>query len=93
MTFAIDPAWPFRDFLDKLFEYYVGGGIQSTGRRLNVIRLWLSMVGRSRAILGLSDVEKEFGWPAPGSADTELGVLMGPEVSHGEAKVYTGVQA
>jgi predicted helicase len=32
-------------------------------------------------------------WPAPGSEDTELGVLMGPEVSHGEAKVYTGVQA
>jgi hypothetical protein len=23
-------------------------------------------------------------WPAPGSEDTELGVFMGPEVSHGE---------
>jgi hypothetical protein len=32
-------------------------------------------------------------WPAPGSADTELGVLMGPEVSHGKAEVYTRVQA
>src|SRR5436309_1454210 len=32
-------------------------------------------------------------WPAPGSKDTELGVLMGPEVDHGEAEVYTGVQA
>jgi len=32
-------------------------------------------------------------WPAPGSADTELGVFMGPEVSHGETKVYAGVQA
>ena len=32
-------------------------------------------------------------WPAPGSADTELGVLMEPEVGHGEAEVYTGVQA
>ncbi len=32
-------------------------------------------------------------WPAPGSADTELGVLLEPEVSHGETKVYTGVQA
>src|SRR5438105_2738047 len=29
-------------------------------------------------------------WPAPGSADTELGVFMEPEVSHGKAKVYTG---
>ena len=32
-------------------------------------------------------------WPAPGSADTELGVLMEPEVCHGEAEVYTRVQA
>ena len=27
-------------------------------------------------------------WPAPGSEDTELGVLMGREVSHGGTKVY-----
>jgi hypothetical protein len=32
-------------------------------------------------------------WPAPGSEDTELGVFMGPEVSHGEAKIYARVQA
>jgi hypothetical protein len=32
-------------------------------------------------------------WPAPGSEDTELGVLMEPEVRHGEAEVYAGVQA
>jgi hypothetical protein len=32
-------------------------------------------------------------WHAPGSEDTELGVFMGPEVSHGETKVYPGVQA
>ena len=32
-------------------------------------------------------------WPAPGSEDTELGVLMGAEVGHGETKVYAGVQA
>jgi hypothetical protein len=31
-------------------------------------------------------------WPAPGSEDTELGVFMGPEVGHGEAKIYAGVQ-
>jgi hypothetical protein len=31
-------------------------------------------------------------WPAPGSEDTELGVFMGPEVSHGEAKIYARVQ-
>jgi hypothetical protein len=27
-------------------------------------------------------------WPAPGSEDTELGVLMEPEVGHGETEVY-----
>ncbi len=32
-------------------------------------------------------------WPAPGSEDTELGVLMGTEVRHGEAEVYARVQA
>lgn len=32
-------------------------------------------------------------WPAPGSEDTELGVLMGPEVGHGATEVYTRVQA
>jgi hypothetical protein len=32
-------------------------------------------------------------WPAPGSEDTELGVLMGPEVRHGEAEVYARAQA
>jgi hypothetical protein len=32
-------------------------------------------------------------WPAPDSEDTELGVLMEPEVSHGETEVYAGVQA
>jgi hypothetical protein len=32
-------------------------------------------------------------WPGPGSADTELGVLMGPEVGPGKAEVYTRVQS
>jgi hypothetical protein len=27
-------------------------------------------------------------WPAPGSEDTELGVLMELEVRHGETEVY-----
>ena len=30
-------------------------------------------------------------WPAPGSEDTELGVLMELEVDHGETEVYTRV--
>ena len=32
-------------------------------------------------------------WPAPGSEDTELGVLMELEVDYGETKIYAGVQA
>jgi len=32
-------------------------------------------------------------WPAPGSEDTKLGVLMEPEVRHGKTEVYTRVQA
>jgi hypothetical protein len=32
-------------------------------------------------------------WPAPGSEDTELGVMMELEVGHGEAEIYAGVQA
>jgi hypothetical protein len=32
-------------------------------------------------------------WPAAGSADTELGVLVEPEVCHGATEVYTRVQA
>ncbi len=35
---------------------------------------------------------KDDDWPAPGSEDTELGVFMGPEVSHGATKVYAGIQ-
>ena len=46
-----------------------------------------------------SELRKDFphcsqeNWPAPGSEDTELGVLMEPEVRHGAAEVYAGVQA
>ena len=36
---------------------------------------------------------RRFDWPAPGSEDTELGVLMELEVGHGEAEVYARVQA
>jgi hypothetical protein len=41
----------------------------------------------------MKNSDKEIGkladWPAPGSEDTELSVLMEPEVGHGEAEVYT----
>jgi hypothetical protein len=37
--------------------------------------------------------ETTIAWPAPGSEDTELGVLMELEVGHGETEVYARVQA
>ena len=37
----------------------------------------------------LTQINGKRDWPAPGSADTELGVLMEPEVCHGETEVYT----
>ncbi|WP_315766868.1 MULTISPECIES: toll/interleukin-1 receptor domain-containing protein [unclassified Bradyrhizobium] len=61
MAFSIDPAWSFRVLLDKVYTYYVGSGIESTGRRLGVVRMWLSMAGRSRAIQSLDEIEEEFG--------------------------------
>ena len=45
----------------------------------------------SRFTVVTSDIGEE--WPAPGSEDTELGVLIGPEVRHGEAEVHARVQA
>jgi hypothetical protein len=39
---------------------------------------------RSYSIPALSDPAQ---WPAPDSEDTELGVLMEPEVCHGETEV------
>ena len=43
---------------------------------------------RSKKFIVVTDI-----WAAPGSEDTKFGVTMGPEVGHGEAEVYAGVQA
>ena len=59
--FRIDPKWPFSEFLQELYAYYVGGGIQSTGYRLNMIRAWISMAGRLRAVEALCQLERESG--------------------------------
>ena len=58
---------------------------------------------KSRHLGGRPQIDKEVrdlirrmsfeNWPAPGSEDTEFGVLMEPEMRHGEAEVYTRVQA
>ena len=43
--------------------------------------------------LGLVVPRSKRTWPAAGSEDTELGVLMEPEVCHGATEVYARVQA
>ncbi len=55
--FRMDPTRSFAEFLEQLYSYYRGGGIQSTGYRLNAIRTWLSMVGRNRAGKALDELE------------------------------------
>ena len=65
---------------------------------INGLRQAASRNNRGNANSLLSRTPKQFsltviGWPAPGSEDTELGVLMEPEVGHGETEVYARVQA
>ena len=61
---------------------------------LEMAQSWRSLAEKCDVVDGLVEQAKEMRiWPAPGSEDTELGVLMGPEVRHGEAEVYARVQA
>src|SRR5215472_5018343 len=51
---------------------------------------WASYLVSASSFLSASAT---ISWPAPGSEDTELGVLMELEVGHGETEVHAGVQA
>jgi predicted HTH transcriptional regulator len=51
---------------------------------------YFKRIGDSSVAMEHYDIED---WPAPGSEDTELGVLMELEVGHGETEVYPRVQA
>ena len=53
------------------------------------IETWLRSATHSNPVYNFRIEGDPAVWPAPGSADTELGVLMGLEVGHGETKVYT----
>ena len=61
----------------------------------NAAEAWAPHGPNERSFLGLLPRPNEATevWPAPGSEDTELGVLMELEVGHGETEVYPGVQA
>ena len=55
--FRLDPTLSFPAFLEHLYSYYQGGGIEGTGYRLNAMRAWLSMSGRKKALKALQDLE------------------------------------
>ena len=57
--FTLNQSWSFADFLGNLFAYYRGGGIQSTGYRLNMMRAWQASAGRSNAMAALQKIEEE----------------------------------
>ena len=58
--------------------------------RMKPVRLSIAQLRRTRAE---NENRGDAMWPAPGSKDTELGVLMEPEVGDGETQIYAGVQA
>jgi hypothetical protein len=57
VPFSMDPAWSFRELLYNVYGYYTGSGVESTGRRLSIVRMWLSMMGRTRAVRDLEEFE------------------------------------
>jgi hypothetical protein len=73
--------------LVQTLDYYPYGGIRiSSAASTNEKR---KFIGQFSDDTGLDYLK----WPAPGSEDTELGVLMELEVGHGETEVYPRVQA
>ena len=77
------------DFPAKIIA--IGGHPSSGKTSLGRYLAWQFNVSLIETDLFLDDGRGK--WPAPGSADTELGVLMEREVGHGETDVYAGVQA
>ena len=68
--------------------------VQRIPKRASIVEMIKSLgtLPRGTGIFISNDAHATI-WPAPGSEDTELGVFMEPEVSHGKTKVYTRVQA
>jgi hypothetical protein len=68
--------------LERSEKFSSGEIMMSVEDQLNLV---LEKLDR---VLSLLETTQVASWPAPGSEDTELGVLMEPEVRHGEAEVY-----
>jgi hypothetical protein len=68
----------------------------SLGIDANIIAGLIEGKGVNRQVLLWKDIisgQIDADWPAPGSEDTKLGVLMEREVRHGASEVYARVQA
>jgi hypothetical protein len=58
-------------------------------RTSHLVSLPLRGMKAARAVHDAIPLLRQATWPAPGSEDTELGVLMGPEGGHGETEVHS----
>jgi DEAD/DEAH box helicase domain-containing protein len=69
------------------------GGLRLTEPLFSEFSNFMDMLDKAVQLAGSNAFVSGDVWPAAGSADTELGVMMEPEVCHGEAEVYTRIQA
>ena len=67
----------------------LGGGLEAV-RRLRAGCIWSFPSPARGCCRGLLSSQR---WPAPGSEDTELGVILEPEVVYGTQTLCTRVQA
>src|SRR5207248_6090406 len=85
VTFTFSAPPPLGFTLDNTSAV---GGTLSNLSQLNATTYTATFTAAASTDIGNASV-----WPAPGSEDTELGVLMELEVGHGETEVHAGVQA
>lgn len=87
------PARQGRCVANRFLRRKLANAAEKNGRSLNSEILHrLDQTFGEEFLQFVAELEKRE-WPAPGSEDTELGVLMELEVGHGETEVYSRVQA
>ena len=52
----INPSWTLTEALDATYRFWGGYGIETRGRRLNYVRHWAGVVGRTRALSELQNL-------------------------------------
>jgi hypothetical protein len=77
-----------RSYPARLLLFGYGMGLIKAERYIDLFNLFSAVIGRDHR-----EDTTVVGWPAPGSEDTKLGVLMEREVRHGASEIYAGIQA